>query len=516
MHLGHLLTRAAQRYPNRPAWLQGDLTITFREAEERVNRLANGLLDLGLRPGDRVGFLVNNCYQGLEAILAPMMVGMAALPMNARLHPTEHQYLLESSGASALIFGQEFRDHVAALGDSLPKVKHYVCIGDALEGEHSFESMIASALPTAPAVTIQPGDLAWVFFTSGTTGRPKGAMLSHRSLLAMTSALLTDVNPVVPTDVLLHAAPITHGSGLSMFHHIARCAANAFPDTYRFDPPKIFASIQRHRATTMLLVPTMVKMLLASESKTEYDLSSLHTVLYSGSPMYTEHLLEAVRTFGNIFVQIYGQGEAPNIVALPKEEHVLDGDASQSVISAGRELGGVNVRIFDADDRVLPPGETGEIVVRGDQVMTGYLNNPEATAETLRGGWLHTGDMGYLDCEGYLYITDRKSDMIISGGANIYPREVEEVIVRHPSVAEVAVIGVPDPLWGESVKAMVVLQPNAKSDAEAIIGFCRENLASYKKPRSVDFLPSLSKNAYGKVEKQELRAPYWAGQGRNM
>ena len=344
-------------------------------------------------------------------------------------------------------------------------------------------------------------------------------MLTHRNLLMMVECFLTDINPAQRSDVILHAGPITHGSGISIFHHIARGAANALPLTASFDPPKIFEAIQRYRATTLFLAPTMVNILVNSPAKSSYDLSSLHTIFYGGGPMHVEHILEAVRTFGNIFVQIFGQGEAPmTVTSLSREEHIVDGDPQRlkRLASTGPEVTGVRVCIVDEQDNEVPSGEMGEIVVRGDLVMTGYWNNPEATAETLRGGWLHTGDMGYLDSEGYLFITDRIKDMIISGGANIYPREVDEVIAQHPAVSEVAVIGVPDELWGESVKAEVVLRDGASATEDDIIEFCRLRMASYKKPRFVEFLPSLPKNAYGKVLKRELRDRHWEGQERKV
>ena len=523
MDVGNLLSRAAQRYPERPAWLQGDQVVTFQEAEDRVNRLANGLLTLGCQPGDRIGMLLPNCYQGnLEAILAPMKVGMAVVPLNSRLLSHEHRILLDDSGASVLVYGQGFRDHVAQMRDSLDGVDHFIEVGDDPPegaGILAYEALLDSAESRRPDPRIDYDDLAWMFYTSGTTGQPKGAMLTHRVLLAMVEGFLTDINPPQPTDVLMHGAPITHGSGLCMFHHIARGAANAFPSTASFDPPRIFSAIQRYRATTMFMAPTMVNMLVASPDRSRYDLSSLHSVVYGGGPMHTEHILEAIRAFGNIFVQIFGQGEAPMAVTcLPKEEHLVEGDPLrlQRLASAGPEVTGVRVRILDEDDLEVPNGLMGEIAVRSDLVMKGYWNNPEATAETLRGGWLHTGDLGYQDPQGYLFITDRKKDMIISGGANIYPREVDEVIAQHPSVAEVATIGAPDPLWGESVKALVVLREGARATEAEIIEFCRQGLASYKKPKSVEFLPSLPKNAYGKVLKRELRDRFWADRTRKV
>lgn len=519
MHVGHFLTRAALRYPDRPAWLQGDRAVTFSEAEARVNRLARALLSVGGQPGDRVAMLLGNSYQGLETILAPMKAGMAVVPMNIRLHPSEHAYMLNDSGAFALVYEEEFREHLAQVRENLTSIKHFICGGRGGPGDLAYEAILDGQRETSPDPAIEPEDLAWIFYTSGTTGHPKGAMLTHRNLITMAEQFLLDINPAHPGDVLLHAAPITHGSGLSIFHHIARGAASAFPATRAFDPPRIFEAIQRYRATTMFLAPTMVHLLVTSPDRAKYDLSSLHTIFYGGGPMYVEQLLEAVRALGPILVQIFGQGEAPmTITNLPKEEHLADDDPVklERLASAGRETTAVRVRVVDDDDHDVPRGQMGEIVVRGDLVMKGYWNKPEATAETLRGGWLHTGDIGYLDKDGYLFITDRKKDLIISGGANIYPREVEEVICRHPAVLEVAVIGVPDEKWGEAVKALVVTREEARVTETEIIEHSRRHLASYKKPQSVEFLPALPKNAYGKVLKRELRHRYWVGRQRKV
>jgi acyl-CoA synthetase (AMP-forming)/AMP-acid ligase II len=519
VHVGHLLTRAALRWPERPAWLEGDVVVTFREAEERVNRLAHGLLALGARAGDRVGMLVPNCRQGLETILAPMKAGLAVVPLNVRLHPSEHAYLLEDAGARFLVYHADLRAHLATIRPGLRSVERCIAIGPGEPDDLPFETVQAGHPGTPPDVTIDPDDLAWLFYTSGTTGRPKGAMLTHRNLLAMVQILLLDLNPARETDVLLHAAAITHGSGVSIFHHIARGAASAFPPTRSFEPRRIFEAIERHRVTTMFLAPTMIHMLTVSGAHTEHDLSSLHTVFYGGGPMYVEQLQAAVRTFGPIFCQLFGQGEAPMVcTTLGKDEHVTGDDPLKlrRLASAGRETTGMRVRVVDDDDRDVPPDTPGEIVVRGDIVMKGYWNQPAVNAETLRGGWLHTGDVGHLDADGYLYITDRKKDMIISGGANIYPREVEEIICTHPAVHEVAVIGVPDEKWGEAVKAIVVLRSGARATAPEIVEHCQRHLASYKKPSTVEFVAELPKNAYGKILKRELRERYWAGRPRRV
>ena len=519
MHAGHFLTRAARRWPHRPAWLEGDVAVTFREAEARVNRLAHALVALGARPGDRVGLVTPNCSQGLETILAPMKAGLTVVPMNVRLHPREHAYMLNDSGARVLVYHELLRDHVKSVRDELKTVERFICIGQGERGDLECEAAQAGRPATPPEVAIEPDDVAWLFYTSGTTGVPKGAMLTHRNLVAMVQIFLLDLNPARETDVLLHGAAITHGSGVSIFHHIARGAASAFPATRSFDPPHICEAIQRYRVTTMFMAPTMVHMLTTSGVHRAYDLSSLHTVFYGGGPMYVEQQQEAIRTFGPIFCQLYGQGEAPMVMtALPREEHLAGDDPvkQRRLASAGRETTGMRVRVVDDDDGDAPPDAPGEIVVRGDIVMKGYWGRPEASAETLRGGWLHTGDVGHLDADGYLYITDRKKDMIISGGANIYPRELEEVICTHPAVHEVAVIGVPDEKWGESVKAMVVLRPGQRASEAEIVEHCRRSLASYKKPASVDFLPELPKNAYGKVLKRELRERFWDGRSRTI
>ena len=519
MHVGHLLTRAAGRWPGRPAWLEGDAVVTFSEAEARVNRLAGALLALGARPGDRIGMLIPNCSQGLETILAPMKAGMGVVPMNIRLHPGEHEYMLNDSRARILVYHRDFRTHLAAIRGNLKSVERFIVVGSGEKGDLGFEELQERRPATPPEVRIQPDDLAWLFYTSGTTGRPKGAMLTHRNLLAMVQIFLLDLNPARETDVLLHAAAITHGSGISIFHHIARGAASAFPATRSFEPRKIFEAVQRYRVTTMFLAPTMIHMLTTSGAHRDYDLASLHTVFYGGGPMYVEQQQAAVRMCGPIFCQLCGQGEAPMVcTTLPKAEHLAADDPvkQRRLASAGRETTAVRVRVVDDEDRDVPPGAPGEIVVRGDVVMKGYWNKPEATAETLRNGWLHTGDVGHLDADGYLYITDRKKDMIISGGANIYPREVEEVVCTHPAVHEVAVVGVPDEKWGESVRAVVVLRPGARATEAEIIEHCRQHLASYKKPASVDFLPELPKNAYGKILKRELRERYWAGRERRV
>jgi acyl-CoA synthetase (AMP-forming)/AMP-acid ligase II len=358
--------------------------------------------------------------------------------------------------------------------------------------------------------------LAWLFYTSGTTGRPKGAMLTHRNLLLMTLNVCTDIYPFGHDDIGLHAAPLTHGSGLYSLPMIAKGGTNVILDAPRFEPEAVFASIEKHKITVLpFMAPTMVKRLIDSETHTKYDLKSMRCIIYGGAPMYVEDLVAGLKAFGPVFAQIYGLGECPmTITGLSREEHDLN--RPELLASAGKARLGVQVLIQDTDGNEVPRGSIGEIAVRSDIVMKGYWRNSEATNDTIVNGWMRTGDVGYMDEQGYLYILDRTKDMIISGGNNIYPREVEEVLLRHPAVQEACVFSVPDREWGEAVKAVVVLRPGNTAAEEELIDFCRNHLASYKKPRSIDFVAELPKNAYGKVLKRELRAKYWEGYTRRV
>ncbi|MFH0845447.1 MAG: AMP-binding protein, partial [Pseudomonadota bacterium] len=367
---------------------------------------------------------------------------------------------------------------------------------------------------------VRPDDLAWIFYTSGTTGMPKGAMLTHRNLLAMTMNFYADVCPGFgPDDVKLHAAPLSHATGLYALPSIGKAAANIVLESRSFDPELVFKTIQDYGVTNMFAAPTMVKILVDSPFREKFDRSSLRVLYYGGAPMLVEDMKEAMEKLGSCLIQLYGQGESPNTIThLPPRDHVPAGTPAQMkrLASAGFPRTDVEVRILDPEDKELPAGEMGEIVTRSDVVMRGYWRNPKATADTLRNGWLHTGDVGYMDEAGYVFIMDRSKDMIISGGENIYPREIEEVIIQHPAVREVAVIGVPDPKWGEAIRAIVSLVPGSSVSEEELITFCKDNIASYKKPKSVDFIDALPKNNYGKILKRELRAQYWEGKERKV
>ena len=519
MNVGTLLTKTARTYPERLAIAYGDYELTYKQFNERVNRLANTFRALGIEEGQNVAILMQNCPEFIEGLYACFKAGIGAVPINFRLHPEECAFIIDNSEAVGIILSDDFRNSLHALRDRMPRVKHYICVTEPLRGMLHYETLIADQSDEFIDVYVERDHLAWLFYTSGTTGRPKGAMLTHHNLMTMTMNFFADISPLGPEDAILHAAPLSHGSGLYSLPNVAKGAANIILKAKTFDPKAVFETIQNRKVTNMFLAPAMVKRLILSPEIDSYDLSSLRCINYGGAPIYVEDLKAAVRKLGQVFVQLFGQAESPmTITYLRKEEHLLEGTEEQMrrLTSAGIPRTDVEVKIVDEDDNDLPPEQMGEIVVRGEVVMKGYWRNPEATAEALRGGWLHTGDLGIMDDKGYVYILDRAKDMIISGGENIYSREIEDVILKHPAILEVAVIGVPDETWGEAIKALVVLKEGGAATAEDIINFCKDHLASYKKPKSVEFLEAIPKNAYGKVLKRELREKYWVGEARRV
>lgn len=519
MNIATLFTKSARAYPERVAIVFGDEEWTYQETNERINQLANALRGLGIPKGANVAILLHNCPEFLESLFACFKAGLGVVPINFRLHPKECSFIIDNSEAEAVILGEDFRDSLYALSGGMPRVRHYISIFDPLAGMRSYEKLLEGQSPQFTDTEVSPDDLAWLFYTSGTTGRPKGAMLTHRNLMVMTMGFYADISPLGPEDAILHAAPLSHGSGLYGIPNIAKGAANIILPSKAFDPHVVFETIRRRKVTNIFMAPTMIKRLVTSPEIDQYDLSSLKCIHYGGAPIYEEDLKAAVKKLGQILVQDYGQAESPmTITYLRKEEHLLSGTPEQMkrLASAGIPRTDVEVKMVNPDDQELPPGQMGEILVRGEVVMKGYWKNPAATAETLRGGWLHTGDLGIMDEQGYVYILDRGKDMIISGGENIYSREIEDVILKHPAVFEVAIIGVPDEKWGESIKAIVALKEGHKATEGEIINFCKDHLASYKKPKSVEFTEAIPKNPYGKVLKRELREKYWVGESRRV
>jgi acyl-CoA synthetase (AMP-forming)/AMP-acid ligase II len=454
---------------------------------------------LGLERGDRAAIVMKNCTAYYEVLYGIWYAGMVAVPVNAKLHADEFAYIINDSGARVA-----FADHDLA-GALAP-----IASGGGLErviAVHTREYAAIDRLEPAPLVH-RPGiEPAWLFYTSGTTGRPKGATLTHRNLLMMTMSYFADIDPISPLDAILHAAPMSHGSGLYGLPHVAKAANNVIPESDGYDPNEIFYLWRRHRGVSMFAAPTMVIRLL-NEVAGPVDTSNLKLICYGGGPMYVADTLRALEVFGPNLVQIFGQGESPmTITYLAREIHadLTHPRFQERLGSVGIARTDIEFRVVDAEDRCLPVGETGEVVVRGEVVMAGYWRNPEATAETLRGGWLHTGDLGSVDEDGFLTLKDRSKDLIISGGTNIYPREVEEVLLRHPAVLEAAVVGRPHRQWGEEVVAFVVVRPGHSTTSDALDELCIKHMGRFKRPRSYVFEPSLPKNNYGKVLKRSLR-----------
>jgi len=510
MTVARLLARAGRAFPDRPALAVGRTPwLSYGRLLQRAAAMAGSLTGkLGLEPGDRVGLVMTNCPEYVEVMCALWHAGLTPVPVNARLHAREFQYILEHSGARLCFANGGLVETVSGLEPELPALDRVIAVPSP-----DYTALRAS--DPAPLAAAGDDDLAWLFYTSGTTGRPKGAMLTHRNLLTMTACYFADVDGIAPDDCIVHAAPMSHGSGLYMVPHLARAANQVIPDSGGFDPAELFDLFGAYWGVTLFAAPTMVKRLVdhaGTRAAGGPVASGLKTVIYGGGPMYVADLKAARRALGPRLAQIYGQGESPMcITALPKA--VINDDTrpdwDDRLASAGLPQTLCEVITVDPDDpedRPLSAGTVGEVLVRGPSVMAGYWNNPEATARSLRGGWLHTGDLGFIDQAGFLTLKDRSNDMIISGGSNIYPREVEEVLLRHPDVAEVSVIGEPHAEWGEAVVAFIVPRdegsPPAESDLDKL---CLEQIARFKRPKRYVSVESLPKNNYGKVLKTELR-----------
>jgi long-chain acyl-CoA synthetase len=496
LNLALWLERAGKSHGDRAAIGYGRRVHSrYGGLAERAARLAGALRQrFGLDAGDRVAIIAKNAPEYVELMFGIWHAGLAAVPVNAKLHGRECGFILEHSGARACFASMGLDDAIAPHAPA--SLERLIRIGGA---EYA---ALSSAEPIACAEA--GGDaLAWLFYTSGTTGRPKGAMLTHRVLAAAAHAYLSEVDVAEPGDPLLHAAPMSHGSGLYMIPALARLGVNVVPESAGFEPEEIFELIEAWPRTSMFAAPTMVKRLV--DCPADCKVENVRTIVWGGAPMYVEDTRRALERFGPRLAQIYGQGESPMTITTLSRQEIGDRDHPRwldRLASAGRPYACIEVKIADADDRALPTGEAGEILCRGDAVMGGYWRDPDASAAALRGGWLHTGDLGALDREGYLTLKDRSKDLIISGGSNIYPREIEEVLLKHASVREVSVIGRPDPEWGEVVVAYVV----GTAERAELDALCLASIARFKRPKDYVFVASLPKNNYGKILKTELRA----------
>ncbi|MBI5619140.1 MAG: AMP-binding protein [Gammaproteobacteria bacterium] len=504
MNIANFLVRASCVAPGRPAVYCGTSpTHTFATLAQSCAGFAGGLREvLKLAAGERVALVMKNCPAYVECMFGCWHAGLTCVPVNAKLHAREIAFILQNSGARLVLVTADLANTVGeALGfveDPEPVV---IEVGSA-----DYRKLAGHA--PIPMRHAAPDAVAWLFYTSGTTGRPKGAKLTHRNLTAMTLNYFVDVDTIAPGDCALHPAPMSHGSGMYLLPHVLGFGAQVVPESGRFEPDEIATLLAAHPGASFFAAPTMVSRLVSSGRLGPAALANLKSIIYGGGPMYVADCKAALAAFGQRLVQIYGQGESPmTITVLPKHMHLDDGDPRYEarLASVGYAQAPVEVRTVSPTGEPLAIGEIGEIVVRGDTVMAGYWNNPQATADSLRDGWLWTGDVGSFDEEGLLTLRDRSKDMIISGGTNIYPREVEEVLLRHPAVAEVAIVGRVHPDWGEELVAFVATAPGASVTPEELDELCVTYIARFKRPKVYRFIDVLPKNHYGKVLKTELR-----------
>lgn len=508
----------AQTQGDVAAFTYGEEIITFAELDAGANRVANGLVALGIKPGDRVAFLGKNHPLYFEALLGAARIGAVMTPVNWRLAPPEVAYILGNSEARVVFVGDGFAGVLQAARAEAPHVQHIIGIDASDYSGTDYRHWRDGFPATAPAHEIKPEDDALQLYTSGTTGKPKGAVMTHGSILSSRDASgregeMRKWQEPIPGDVTLLAMPCFHisGTGTGIGTMVAGTNSIVLPE---YDPTQALDLIERYPISKIFLVPAAIQILLNHPRVSTVDFSRLKYVTYGASPIPLELMREAMRVMGCGFVQMYGMTETSGtIVALDPEDHVPEG--SPKMRSVGKPLPGVEVKIIDEAGNPVPAGTVGEIATRSSKNMRGYWNNPDATASTIDAeGWLRTGDAGYFDEDGYLYIHDRVKDMIISGGENVYPAEVENALYSHPKVADVAVIGVPDPKWGEAVKACVVVKKGEQLTEAELIAHARQHIAGYKCPKSVDFIDALPRNPSGKILRRELRAPYWAGKDR--
>jgi acyl-CoA synthetase (AMP-forming)/AMP-acid ligase II len=517
MDIWSLVKIGFRQHAEKVAVVHDERRVTFRDLEKRVTKMVNVLYGLGLKKGDAVSILAENSLTAIEAQYALFKGGFVWAPLTFRNHPKENAHYLNNAGAKALIMQSQFAEGIESVRNEIETVERYIVDGEDNCGMQHYEDLMSRASDRNQTIDIDENDPLCLLHTSGTTGKAKACLHTHKSWAMMAFSSITTLG-IQPTDVLLHIAAINHGSGSLICPHFMMGVPQILSS--HMDVEFILRTIEKERVTTVWLAPTMIYLMLAHPGIRDYDLSSLRLIPYSSSPIAVQKLNEALDVFGNKFEQAYGLTECPVITLLSPKDH-LDGamgnkEGVRRLGSAGREAIMTDVRIMGEDGKDLPPDKVGEIAVRSPLIMKEYWKDPAATSKTLRNGWLLTGDVGRLDDDGYLFIEDRAKDMLITGGYNVYPREVENAIFKHPAVLETAVIGIPDDLWGESVKAFVVLKPGMQANEEDIISVCRENLSSYKKPKSVDFVSALPKNHAGKVLKTELRERYWKGRERQV
>jgi acyl-CoA synthetase (AMP-forming)/AMP-acid ligase II len=516
--LPDVLDRACTYYSTAVAIIDGERSITYREMREWRNRVANGLLELGLQKGERVGLLLPNCLEFIPTQHGIWAAGGVLVQLPTRSAADGFRSNLAQTDATTLIYHAKFDDQIAAIREQLPKLQNLIRVGGSPESNpndaQDYSAVFDAQPNTRPEIELVEDDEAYVLFTSGSTGEPKGVVNSHFTWAHYSISAGLEIGDIRFGEVFAHGAPLTHFSQIFVMPTFVRGGTNVMLPG--LDVDGLLTSIERYGVTATAVVPTIIYLLLDHPRRGEYDLSSLQTMIYAGSPIAPERLREALEVFGPIFIQTYAGTEQGYVSCLRKNEHRLDSPVwIERLASAGRPMFPVRVSIQDDADRPLPVGEVGEICSRQLGQMLGYLD-PSRNREALREGWVHTGDIGRLDEDGFLYIVDRKRDMVVSGGFNVFPRQVEDVLSTHPAVAQAAVIGVPHQKWGEAVHAVVVPKPGAQVTEGELIDHVKAALGSVPAPKTIDLIDSMPVNPAGKVDKKAIRAPYWQGRERQI
>lgn len=501
--LGDIPRKGRALYRDKVALVFEGLNLTYKELDERANRLAHALTELGLKKGGRLTILAENTYKYMEVYFAAAKLGASVTPLNFRLSDKEIDYIVNDCEATIYFAGDGYEERSRGFKQNLMNISHWIALDKKKEGFLFYEDLLHNASDVEPMVEVDENDLAILMYTGGTTGLPKGVMLSHRNIMTSMYGMIIGFSFTF-NDCTCFILPLFHIAlwpVLSLLMVGGKTVILRRPDV-----GEILRSIHKERCTHINLVPTLLTWLLDDPRIDEFDLSSLRLIGYSGSPIAGEVLKRSIAKFGNIFTQGYGLTEAaPIVTVLFKEDHAVEGPRMKLLSSVGKVGLPVEARIVDDEDRPLKPGEAGEVVVRGKNVMMGYWKNPELTAKVLRGGWLHTGDVGTIDEDGYIYLLDRKADMIITGGENVYPKETEDVLYEHPAVRECAVVAAPDDRWGERVQAVVVLKTGQTTTEAELITHCKSRLAGYKCPKKIEFWDELPKTSVGKILRREVR-----------
>ncbi|MGB9498804.1 MAG: class I adenylate-forming enzyme family protein [Dissulfuribacterales bacterium] len=511
--LGDIVRKGAIRFPDCEAVVFENTRLTYKELNERVNRFANKLTEKGYKKGDRLVILSENTHKYLEVYFAAAKNGMSVTPLNFRLSDSELEHIIKDSEAACLIVGQGYESRISAMREKLSHIRDWITLDNEQKGFLFYEELIQNGAGHEPAVDVDENDMAILMYTGGTTGLPKGVMLSHRNLWTVFINFAISLR-FTQDDITCFILPLFHVSfwpAMTILMFGGKVAVVRRPELV-----EILKTIANEKCTHINAVPTIYAWLLQLPEIDDYDLSSLRCMSYAGSPMPREVLIKCITKFGNIFEQLYGATEALPLTALSAAEHVLEGERSRLLLSAGREVLGADIRIVDENDVPVKPGEIGEVAIRGRMVMLGYWKNPQLTAETVRNGWHHMGDMGYVDEEGYLFLVDRKADMIVTGGENVYPKETEDVLYEHSAVMECAVVSAPDEKWGERVHAVVVFKAGMSATEEELIAHCKAHLAAYKCPKNIESMDELPKTPVGKILRKDLKARLWKNKERTI